>query len=95
MNQVMINFRIDADLKKSMEKVCKDMGMSLTTAFTVFATKVAREKRIPFDVNVDPFYSKENIEFLKKAIAELDAGKGVEHELVGGELTCKKQQALQ
>lgn len=82
MNQVMINFRIDADLKKSMEKVCKDMGMSLTTAFTVFATKVAREKRIPFDVNVDPFYSKENIEFLKKAIAELDAGKGVEHDLI-------------
>ena len=36
----MVNFRMDSDLKKSMEKACKDMGLSMTTAFTMFATKV-------------------------------------------------------
>ena len=40
-----------------MEKTCKEMGMSMTTAFTIFATKVSREKRIPFEINIDPFYS--------------------------------------
>ena len=29
---VNVNFRMDKDLKKSMEKTCSDMGMSMTTA---------------------------------------------------------------
>lgn len=82
MNQVMVNFRMDADLKKSVESVCHDMGMSLTTAFTVFAKKVAREKRIPFEINSDPFYSESNIAFLKEAITALNEGRGTEHELI-------------
>ncbi len=36
---VNVNFRMDKDLKKSMEKTCSDMGMSMTTAFTIFAKK--------------------------------------------------------
>ena len=43
MAQAMVNFRMDADLKKSMEQTCQEMGMSMTTAFTIFATKVSRE----------------------------------------------------
>ena len=34
-----------------------------TTAFTIFAKKVSREKRIPFDVSVDPFYSESNMRY--------------------------------
>ena len=30
----------------------------------------------------DPFYSKENMSFLREGAAALDAGKGVEHELI-------------
>ena len=36
---VNINFRMDAELKKNMEKVCADMGLTMTTAFTIFAKK--------------------------------------------------------
>ncbi len=57
MAQTMINFRMDEELKKSMEETCKDLGLSMTTAFTIFAKKMTREKRIPFEVSVDPFYS--------------------------------------
>ena len=53
MAQTMVNFRMDEELKRSMEKVCSEMGMSMTTAFTIFAKKVSREKRIPFEVNAD------------------------------------------
>lgn len=49
MAQTMVNFRMDEDLKKGMEQACKEMGLSMTTAFTMFATKVSREKRIPFE----------------------------------------------
>ena len=39
MAQSMINFRMDEELKKSMEETCKDLGMSMTIAFTIFAKK--------------------------------------------------------
>lgn len=79
---VNVNFRMDAELKKSMEEVCSDMGLSMTTAFTIFAKKVSREKRIPFEVSADPFYSESNMEHLRRGIAALNAGKGTEHELI-------------
>ena len=45
-NAVNVNFRMDPDLKRSMEEVCAEMGLSMTTAFTIFAKKVSREHRI-------------------------------------------------
>lgn len=82
----MVNFRMDTDLKKNMERVCKDMGLSMTTAFTIFAAKVCREKRIPFEINADPFFSASNLEYLSRVTAEIDSGKSlpVEHELIEG-----------
>ena len=74
MTQAMVNFRMDAELKKKMEQACKDMGMSMTTAFTIFATKVAREQRIPFEINVDPFYSEANMERLERSIQKMERG---------------------
>ena len=49
----LVNFRLDQDTKRSMEGVCRDLGMSMTTAFTLFAKKVDRERRIPFEVSLD------------------------------------------
>jgi len=84
MAQAMVNFRMDEDLKKGMEDACKEMGLSMTTAFTIFATKVSREKRIPFEVAVDPFYSEANMSRLRKAVADVESGKATltEHELI-------------
>lgn len=75
MAQTMINFRIDENLKKEMEKICKEMGMSMTTAFTIFATKVARERRIPFEITAEPFYSESNMKYLEKVITDIESGK--------------------
>lgn len=84
MAQAMINFRMDEELKKSMEETCRDLGLSMTTAFTIFAKKMTREKRIPFDVSVDPFYSESNMAYLKKVVEDIECGKAVlaEHELI-------------
>ncbi len=85
MAQTMVNFRMDEDLKKKMEKICADMGMSMTTAFTIFAKTVTREKRIPFEVTADPFYSDSNLAHLHRGIQALNEGKGVEHDLIEDE----------
>ena len=78
---VNVNFKLDEDVKKSMEQACNELGLSMSAAFSIFARKVGREKRIPFEVSVDPFYSEENMARLKKAIQDLDAGKGTMHEV--------------
>ena len=75
MAQSMVNFRMDSELKKNMEKICSDMGMGMTTAFTIFAKKVTRERRIPFEISADPFYSENNMKYLEKTIAEIETGK--------------------
>ena len=84
MAQVLVNFRLEEEDKKGMEEVCRDLGMSMSTAFTIFAKKMRREKRIPFEVSVDPFYSDANISYLKKVLSEIDAGKTTltEHTLI-------------
>ncbi len=66
-------FRMDAELASNFEKACQELGLTPTAAFTIFATKVARERRIPFEVAVDPFYSDQNIARLEKSIAQMEA----------------------
>lgn len=48
-----INIRMDSELKNQFEAFCADMGMSMTTAFTIFAKKSVREYRIPFEIGAE------------------------------------------
>ena len=84
MGQTMVNFRMDEDVKRKMEQACREMGMSMTTAFTIFAVKVGKEKRIPFEVTADPFYSESNMRYLRRVVADIESGKAklTEHELI-------------
>ena len=55
----------------------------MSSAISIFLTKVANEKRIPFEVSVDPFYSEEHIAMLEKSIADMKAGRNThERELI-------------
>lgn len=74
MAQTLVNFRIDEATKKQMEQICSELGITMSTAFNIFAKKVIREKRIPFDVSIDPFYSESNMKALSKSIKELEQG---------------------
>lgn len=49
-----------------------------------FAKKVGREKRIPFEVSVDPFYSDSNIRYLENIVRDIKDGKAhfAEHDLI-------------
>lgn len=81
MAQTMVNFRMDEKLKEKMEKTCKDMGLSVTAAYTMFATKVTREQRIPFEVTADPFFSEENMDRLRRNMAQMEKTGGTIHEV--------------
>ena len=57
---VNVNFKLDSDVKKSMEEACAEMGLSMSAAFVIYAKKVGRERRIPFEITADaPFPEKD------------------------------------
>lgn len=82
-----INLRVDDDVKEQAELVCNDIGISLSSAINIYLKKLGREYRIPFDVSVDPFYSKKNIEYLEEKFSEYKKGniKLVENEIIEDE----------
>lgn len=77
MGSTLINVRMDLETKQGFERVCKDLGMSMSSAVNIFAKKVFREKRIPFEVSVDPFYSEENMAHIQESISAFDRGEGI------------------
>ena len=81
MAQTTVSVRMDNELKKEFDAVCNDLGLSMTTVITMLAKKMAREKRLPFEISIDPFYSDENIKRLKKSIAQMETTGGTIHEV--------------
>lgn len=79
-----MNFRIDDDVKANAEKALKDMGLTISAAITMFLVKVGREKRIPFEITADPFYSDSNRRYLNKVINGIENGTRplTEHNLI-------------
>ena len=53
-------------------------------AFNIFAIKVGNERRIPFEVAADSFYSESNMSVLEERAANIESGKSIpkEHELI-------------
>lgn len=82
MAQTNLNIRMDEDLKSSFNRLCEDLGMSMTTAICVFARKAVAEQRIPFELTAnDPFYSPANLERLRRSAAQMERDGGTIHEL--------------
>lgn len=80
MANININIRMDSDLKQQFEAFCNDVGMTMTTAFTVFAKKAVREYRIPFEIGaeVPNAETKNAIEDARKGIGMSKAFSSVE-----------------
>ena len=79
-----VSVRMDNETKKEFEKFCKDVGLSISGAFNIFAKKVIHERRIPFEISSeDPFYIEENQKLLEKRISDMEKGINCsEHELI-------------
>lgn len=45
-----VSLRFDDKMKKELDDMCAEMGMNLTTFFTIYAKKVLRDRKIPFDI---------------------------------------------
>jgi DNA-damage-inducible protein J len=79
MAQTNINIRMDEGLKKQAESLFAELGMNISTAFTVFVRQAVRQRKIPFEINAenDPFYGESNMKALLRSIQEANQGKFV------------------
>lgn len=89
MSQATVSFRMDSKLKKNMDETCKKMGMTMTSAFTIFANKVVNEQRIPFEICNNPYpnipcidnlTSEELDKEIRKGLDDIKAGRVVSHD---------------
>lgn len=73
MANVNLNIRLDEDLKNNFSRICDSMGMSMSTAFNIFAKAVVNEEAIPFKIKANnPIIAEfDNIEDFKNYVDEL------------------------
>ena len=67
----MVRARINTTIKNEAAKVLADMGLTVSDACRMTLTRIAREKRLPFNTSDEPN------EVSLSAIREMDEGKGV------------------
>lgn len=77
MAQGTVSVRMDETLKQDFDSICQELGMSMTTAITLLAKKMTREKRLPFEVSIDPFYSGSNLLALENSVKQMNSGQVV------------------
>jgi DNA-damage-inducible protein J len=84
MAQSILSVRMDSNLKDKFDALCGEFGMNPSTAVTVFAKTVVRQRKIPFEIGVDedPFWSKTNQRHLQKAVSEIKEKKYTIHDLI-------------
>ena len=45
-----LTIRIDTEIKKEFETVCDELGLTMTSAVTLLAKQMIRERRLPFEI---------------------------------------------
>ena len=53
MAQTNVNIRMDEATKIAFDKFCEKIGLSVSSAFNIFAKTVVREQRIPFELTTE------------------------------------------
>lgn len=64
MSTTNITIRMNEELKKQAEELFSDLGLNMTTAFTMFAKQAVREQRIPFMISRTP--NQETLEAIRE-----------------------------
>lgn len=84
MAQTNLSVRVNELDKKNFELFCNETGMNVSVAINMFIKTVLRERRLPFEIKMDPFYSKSNTEYLEKIVSDMKTGKAKfeEHDLI-------------
>ena len=79
---VPITMRAEPAVKVCFEQICADIGLSVNAALNIFVRRVVRDRKIPFELSADRFYSESNMRHLRASADAARAGHVKEHELI-------------
>ena len=73
-----ITLRMDDNEKLRLDKALENIGMNISTFYSIYTKRFLNDMRIPFDIVVnDPFFSEENQRQISKADKQAREGKVV------------------
>jgi DNA-damage-inducible protein J len=72
-----VNIRIDDTLKEEADHLFEELGMNISTAFTIFIRQTLRQRGIPFTITAEPdsFYNPANMKWLEQSIEQGKQGR--------------------
>lgn len=75
-----ISIRVNDELKQKSQELFNALGMDMSTAITVFLSQSVRESKIPFSISMtdENGFKPDEAKELRRRIADLKAGKGVD-----------------
>ncbi len=73
MSTTAISIRLDSDIKKQFENLCKEFGLSTNAAFNLFARTVVREQAIPFPISLKGSESEKRSIAAQNALARIQS----------------------
>ena len=57
-----VTLRFDDATKKELDEMVEEMGMNLTTFFTIYAKRALRDRKIPFEISAPATLSRSAVE---------------------------------
>ncbi len=57
-----VTLRFDDATKKELDEMVEEMGMNLTTFFTIYAKRALRDRKIPFEISAPAALSRSVVE---------------------------------
>lgn len=75
MAQTTISVRMDTALKQEFDSICGELGLTMSTAVTMLAKKMTREKRLPFEVGIETQEEREKMLTHRAAILAAEAAR--------------------
>ena len=76
MTQTGFSIRMDNNLKRDFGAFCEDVGMTMSTAFVIFAKTVLRERRFPFEITNESAYSRRREDDRRNMLGLLERMRG-------------------
>ena len=74
---VNVSVRMDRDLKNQADAFFADLGLTMSSAVSVFVRQCLRRGKIPFEIEADPFYTEANQTRLSESVAKAVRGEFV------------------
>ena len=94
MSMTNVNISMDNDVKRQAQALFSEFGMDMNTAINIFLRQAVRERAIPFSIEMVPerqviddekFFSDANLAHLRHSMAQAEAGKVSQHELINSD----------